>query len=148
MTKQSRASVATKKFDPQLHAENDGPAKDAVMAFIKRAWNLEPREAGKYDCDLDVYEKGALIAHVEVEKRSHWTGDFPFATVNVPTRKRKFFLLDLPTLLFSVKADLTQALYTRGDIILDSPIVDNPNRYLKEEKFFSVPLRYWKLVTL
>jgi len=144
----SLASVATKKFDPQLHAENDGPAKDAVSAFIKRAWNLEPREAGKYDCDLNVYERGALIAHVEVEKRSHWTGDFPFATVNVPTRKRKFFLLDLPTLLFSVKEDLTQALYIRGDIILDSPIVDNPNRYLKEEKFYSVPIRYWKLVKL
>jgi hypothetical protein len=143
-----RSTTPSKPFSPELHAENDGPAKDAVMAFIKRAWNLEPREAGKYDCDLDVYEKGALIAHVEVEKRSHWTGDFPFATVNVPTRKRKFFLLDLPTLLFSVKADFTQALYTRGDIILDSPIVDNPNRYLKEEKFFSVPLRYWKLVTL
>ena len=140
--------LSNKPFDPQLHAENDGPAKDAVMAFIKRAWNLEPREAGQYDCDLDVYEKGALIAHIEVEKRSHWTGDFPFSTVNVPTRKRKFFLLDLPTLLFSVKADLTQALYTRGDIILDSPIVDNPNRYLKEEKFFSVPIRYWKLVSL
>lgn len=143
-----RSTTPSKPFSPELHAENDGPAKDAVMAFIKRAWNLEPREAGKYDCDLDVYERGALIAHVEVEKRSHWTGDFPFATVNVPTRKRKFFLLDLPTLLFSVKADFTQALYTRGDIILDSPIVDNPNRYLKDEKFYSVPIRYWKLVKL
>jgi len=100
-----RSTTPSKPFSLELHAENDGPAKDAVMAFIKRAWNLEPREAGKYDCDLDVYEKGALIAHVEVEKRSHWTENFPFATVNVPTRKRKFFLLDLPTLLFSVKAD-------------------------------------------
>jgi hypothetical protein len=143
-----RSTTPSKPFSPELHAENDGPAKDAVMAFIKRAWKLDPREAGKYDCDLDVYERGALIAHVEVEKRSHWTGNFPFATVNVPIRKRKFFLLDLPTLLFSVKSDLTQALYTRGDIILNSPVVDNPNRYLKEEKFFSVPVSYWKLVNL
>ena len=140
--------LSNKPFDPQLHTENDGPAKDAVIAFIKRAWKLDPREGGKYDVDIDVYERGALIAHVEVEKRSHWVKDFPFSTVNIPIRKRRFFLLDLPTLLFSVKADLTQALYTRGDIILNSPIVDNPNRYLKEEKFYSVPLRYWKLVTL
>ena len=143
-----RSTTRSKPFSPELHDENDGPAKDAVMAYIKRAWKLDPREGGKYDVDIAVYERGALIAHVEVEKRLHWVKDFPFYTVNIPIRKRKFFLLDLPTLLFSVKADLTQALYTRGDIILNSPIVDNPNRYLKEEKFYSVPLRYWKLVTL
>ncbi len=143
-----RSTTRSKPFSPELHDENDGPAKDAVMAYIKRAWQLDPREGGKYDVDIDVYERGALIAHVEVEKRSHWVGDFPFATVNIPIRKRKFFLLDLPTLLFSVKADLTQALYTKGDIILDSQVINNPNKYLKEEQFFSVPLRYWKLVNL
>ena len=138
----------SKKFDQSLHDENDGPAKDAVMAYIKRAWKLDPREGGTYDVDINVYERGALIAHVEVEKRSHWVGDFPFATVNIPIRKRKFFLLDLPTLLFSVKADLTQALYTRGDIILDSQVINNPNKYMDKEQFFSVPIRYWKLVNL
>ena len=138
----------SKKFDQSLHDENDGPAKDAVMAYIKRAWQLDPREGGTYDVDINVYEHGALIAHVEVEKRSHWVGDFPFATVNIPIRKRKFFLLDLPTLLFSVKADLTQALYTKGDIILDSQVINNPNKYMDKEQFFSVPIRYWKLVNL
>lgn len=140
--------TSSKKFDQSLHDENDGPAKDAVMAYIKRAWQLDPREGGKYDVDIDVYERGALIAHVEVEKRSHWVKDFPFHTVNIPIRKRKFFLLDLPTLLFSVKADLTQALYTKGDIILDSQVINNPNKYLRDEQFFSVPIRYWKLVNL
>jgi len=143
-----RSTTRSKPFSPELHDENDGPAKDAVMAYIKRAWQLDPREGGKYDVDIDVYERGALIAHVEVEKRSHWVGHFPFSTVNIPIRKRKFFLLDLPTLLFSVKADLTQALYTRGDIILDSQVINNPNKYLKDEQFFSVPIRYWKLVNL
>ena len=142
------ASAVTKKFDQSLHDENDGPAKDAVMAYIKRAWQLDAKEGGKYDVDIDVYERGALIAHVEVEKRSHWVKDFPFSTVNIPIRKRKFFLLDLPTLLFSVKADLTQALYTKGDIILDSQVINNPNKYLRDEQFFSVPIRYWKLVNL
>ena len=143
-----RSTTPSKPFSPELHAENDGPAKDAVMAYIKRAWKLDPREGGKYDVDIDVYERGALIAHVEVEKRSHWVGHFPFPTVNIPIRKRKFFLLDLPTLLFSVKTDLTQALYTKGDIILDSQVINNPNKYLKDEQFFSVPIRYWKLVNL
>ena len=138
----------SKKFDQSLHDENDGPAKDAVMAYIKRAWKLDPREGGRYDVDIDVYERNTLIAHVEVEKRSHWVGDFPFHTVNIPIRKRKFFLLDLPTLLFSVKADLTQALYTKGDIILDSQVINNPNKYMDKEQFFSVPIRYWKLVNL
>jgi hypothetical protein len=140
--------TSSKKFDQSLHDENDGPAKDAVMAYIKRAWKLDPREGGRYGVDIDVYERGALIAHVEVEKRSHWVGDFPFSTVNIPVRKRKFFLLDLPTLLFSVKADLTQALYTKGDIILDSQVINNPNKYMDKEQFFSVPIRYWKLVNL
>lgn len=143
-----RSTTRSKPFSPELHDENDGPAKDAVMAYIKRAWKLDPREGGTYDVDIDVYERGALIAHVEVEKRSHWVKDFPFSTVNIPIRKRKFFLLDLPTLLFSVKADLTQALYTKGDIILDSQVINNPNKYLRDEQFFSVPIRYWKLVNL
>ena len=41
MKKPYPAFVATKKFDQQLHEENDGPAKDAVMNYISTRWGKQ-----------------------------------------------------------------------------------------------------------
>ena len=149
MKKPYPAFVATKKFDSQLHEENDGPAKDAVMNYIYTRWGKEVEEGGTYDVDVIILENGREVGYAEVERRHNWVSDFPYNTVHVPYRKQKFFTYDLPTLLFSVKADLTQALWCRGDTILQSPVVENPNKYVESgERFFAVPLRLWRLVNL
>ena len=145
----SRMVTSSKKFSPELHAENDGPAKEAVLAYIRKRWGKECKEGGKYDVDIQIYEYGQLIGFAEVERRPDWTAEFPFPTVNIPFRKRKFFVLDLPTIMFSVNHNCDHALWCRSDIILDSLVVENKNKYVKaNEQFFSVPLRYWKLVCL
>lgn len=138
-----------KPFDPQLHEENDGPAKDAVMGYIRRNWKMAVEEGGTYDVDLIIMDKGRQVGYGEVECRHNWVGDFPFNTVHVPYRKHKFFVLDLPTVLFSVRSDLQKALWCRGDIILQQPVVESNNKYVASgEKFFAVPLRLWKLINL
>lgn len=138
-----------KPFDPKLHEENDGPAKEAVMGYIERNWFLDVVEGGKYDVDLIIIDKGQEVGFGEVECRHNWVRNFPYQTVNVPYRKHKFFTLDLPTILFSVRSDLQQALWCRGDTILQAPVVENRNKYVAAgEKFFAVPLRSWRLVNL
>ena len=138
-----------KPFDRQLHEENDGPAKDAVMAYIRKNWGMNVVEGGQYDVDLIIIDKGREVGYGEVECRHNWVRDFPYQTVNVPYRKLKFFTFDLPTILFSVRSDLKQALWCRGDVIIDSPVVENKNKYVAAgEAFFSVPLRKWRLVDL
>lgn len=138
-----------KPFDAQLHEENDVPAKEVVMNYIYTKWGKEVEEGGKYDVDIIIKEWGQEVGFAEVERRHNWVSDFPYQTVHVPYRKHKFFTYDLPTLLFSVKLDLSQALWCRGDTILQSPVVENPNKYVENgEKFFAVPLRLWRLVNL
>ena len=51
-------------------------------------------EGAQFGVDLKVYDKeDNLVKNVEVEVRISWKSDFkfPFDTVNIPERKRKFF---------------------------------------------------------
>ena len=73
-----------KPFDAQLHEENDGPAKEAVMRYIERNWFLGVVEGGKYDVDLIIIDKGQEVGFGEVECRHNWVRNFPYQTVNVP----------------------------------------------------------------
>jgi len=136
-----------KPFDAKLYEENDGPAKDAVMSYVFRRWDVWPVDGTQYGVDIEIY-KDKLVGYIEVERRHNWTDDWPYETVHVPKRKLKFFNLELPTVLFSVRSDLSQALWCRGDTIKHSPTVNSPNKYMKEEEFFSVPIKEWSLVNL
>jgi hypothetical protein len=75
-------------------------------------------------------------------------GDFPFDTVHVPFRKKKFLDLDRPMTLFSVKRDLSQALWCPGEDIKNSPVEVKNNKFMHQEKFFVVPLNKWRKVCL
>jgi hypothetical protein len=63
-------------------------------------------------------------------------------------RKQKFLSLDKPMTLFSVRSDLTQALWCPGEDIKNSPIEVKSNKFVSEEKFYVVPIEKWRRVCL
>jgi len=136
----------SKPFSRELHDENDSPAKDAVWRFLFRDWKLDVQEGGQYDVDLVCLRDGEVVGYVEVERRQNDLNRFE--TIHVPYRKKKFFGLDRPTMLFAVNRDLTEAFWVDGDIILQSPVENKVNKYLKSERFFVVPKVKWKRVKL
>jgi hypothetical protein len=142
----SSASAETKKFSQVLHDENDQPAKDAVWRFLFRDWMLDVEEGDKYGVDLVCSRDGEVVGYVEVERRHNDLNRFE--TIHVPFRKKKFFTLDHQTILFAVNRDFTEAFWVTGDIILQAPVEDKVNKYLKSERFFVVPKAHWKRVKL
>ncbi len=136
----------SKPFSRSLHDENDGPAKDAVWRFLFREWELDVQEGTTYGVDLVCYRDGELAGCVEVERRHNDLEKFN--TIHVPYRKKKFFESPNKTLLFAVTQNLTDAYWALGSTILQSPVEEKVNKYMKSEKFFVVPKRDWRKVRL
>lgn len=137
-----------KPFDRQLFEENDKIAKDAVRRYLETR-GVRVEEGDRYDIDLYAFKGWDLVAAIEVERRPGWTDKFPFSTVHVPHRKAKFLeITKVPSYLFSVRADCKAALWCKGKVIMESPVVEMSNRYLSNEKFFDVPIEQWNYVNL
>lgn len=139
-----------KPFSPEQHKQDDEPTKKAVAMFIYNEWKWSVlRNEDPYGVDIICMNGDEVVAHVEVERRHSWqVGDFPFPTVHVPGRKRKFFESAVPTAIFSVRKDLQKALWTTGENVLASPIMFLDNKNCNNEDFFVVPREKWKLVVL
>ena len=88
--------------------------------------------------NLDVLVKtvSSGIKKAEVEVRHNWKGDFdfPFSTVNIPSRKKKFF--DGNCLYFSINKNLTRCMMIDDKDILESPLEENPNRFVSSNEMF------------
>lgn len=138
----------SKPFSKALHDENDEPAKNAVWRYLFNNWKVEVEEGDTYGVDLVCFRDREIVGYVEVERRHNWVGDFPFDSVHVPFRKKKFLDLDRPMTLFSVKRDLSQALWCPGEDIKNSPVEVKSNKFMNQEKFFVVPLNKWRKVCL
>lgn len=138
----------SKPFSRELHDQNDEPAKNAVWRYLFNNWNVEVEEGDTYGVDLVCFRDREIVGYVEVERRHNWVGDFPFDSVHVPFRKKKFLDLDRPMTLFSVKRDLSQALWCPGEDIKNAPVEVKSNKFMTQEKFFVVPLNKWRKVCL
>jgi hypothetical protein len=95
-----------KKFSQEQYDQDDAPAKKAVQKFLFKKWKSISINGGQYDVDLKCFRDGKIVTYVEVERRHNWKRDFEWQTIHVPERKRKFFVLDKPTYIFSVRSDL------------------------------------------
>jgi hypothetical protein len=137
-----------KPFSPEQYKQDDNPAKIIVANYIGRKWNKIVIEGEQYGADLKVIENDRIIGYIEIERRHNWIGEFPFDSVHVPERKKKFFELEYPTVLFALRSDLRQGLYCKGDEILNSPVEKRDNKHCSGELFFIVPRYQWILCTL
>lgn len=130
-------SSAYKKFDKDLYKKYDELAKKATIEFL--GGDAREYTENRYAQDI-IYTgaEGPLFAECEVKRV--WKGfEFPFDSVQLPARKRKFFARQ--TLFFVWNEDCTRAATFWSHMIKDLEPVEVPNRFIsKRELFFQVPL--------
>tara|TARA_R110002051_G_C8463587_1_gene458810 strand:+ start:156 stop:602 length:447 start_codon:yes stop_codon:yes gene_type:complete len=135
----------TKKFNKKLWIENDKRGKEFAISLLKNIYNnnIKIIEGEKYGVDLKIFNKNnVLIKTAEVEVRHNWNTDskFPFNTLNIPYRKKKFFITNNCEYI-SINNLFTRCLLIKEKDILESPIEENKNKYIKTgEKFYKVDI--------
>jgi len=145
----------TKVYDKSLDDEYGKPAEKVVVDFLKSSPGIRDivlYPFGTKDVDLLVHYGVRSSFTADVERRANWkSGPFPFRTVNVPFRKKKF--IDRAGLFyyFVVRDDLKFLLILDGKVIEGAPVIKSENRYTEEpDEFYSVPLseisRYVEIV--
>lgn len=141
-----------KPFSKKLHADNDEAAKtSAIEFFAKRYPKCRVVEnPDKYGPDLEVWEGDLFYGHIECEVKHSWRSFFAYDTIQIPSRKAKYFVDNLnPIVLFMMNHDHTQAFIIDGEDISASSLKIVPNKYVPEgEAFFQVPVEKAELVDL
>src|ERR1035437_2811669 len=78
-------------FSEEWMQRNDPPSRKTVINFYKRFGVNLKDGPNKYKIDL-ISEDGEILVEVERRGKEAWlTGDFPFPTVCIPSRKKGWF---------------------------------------------------------
>lgn len=132
-----------KKFDQQLYAINDSRGVSRVISYLLDAGLFCTVNDDKYGVDIQVFTGFKLAYHVEVEIKQAWKGGpgFPFPTVNLPERKRKFAELPKPVEFWVLSNNLEWAIIVPDFAVTDDKLAEVSNKYIGQgEKFFQVPV--------
>ena len=135
-----------KPFDQDLFDKYDALARAATKKFIEgQGWEVR-EHPDIYAQDL-IATKDDLEILAECEVKTLWDGGaFPFDTVQLPERKKKFFTPN--TVFFVWNKDLSNAVYFWARDIDDLEPVPVSNKYTRSgEYFFQVPINVTKLVS-
>lgn len=132
-------SGVNKRFNEGLYAQYDALACEATTEFLSsQGFSVMPNP-NEYAQDLVVSHKGKQWL-AECEVKTLWKhGRFPFESVQLPERKKKFF--NSLTTFFIWNMDLTKAaMFWSKDISKLTP-VEVPNKYIAGgEYFYQIPL--------
>lgn len=127
-----------KKFDSDLFDLTDSPAREATKQYLSRMGQTAIDNPNKYCADLIIED----LCYVECECKLVWKGPaFPWPTVHLPQRKKKFAKLDMPVLFYIWNAEYSHAMRIAGELLTDDRLVEVPNRMIaKGEYFYSIPM--------
>lgn len=138
-----------KDFSPELHAQNDIPAREKVKTSFAEFWDLTLIDNPDiYGPDLLAYRKGIFEGFVEVEVKHNWIGNrFPFATVHFPKRKERIFG-DGPMIFVVMNKDLTHFIWFKLDSLKSAKVITKKTRLTDfQESFLEIPVSQGKKVT-
>lgn len=136
---------AYKPFDEELSNQFDKPGREVMKDFLAREWGVSAEDYDMYKVDLICKKNGVPAIFVEIEVRPPFTDKFPYETVHVPSRKKKLFANDLPTIYFVLNNNFTKALWINTDKITDYPLVEVKNKLIPNgEMFYDVPKDLFK----
>lgn len=145
-----------KPFSQQLFDDNDSAARQAVTDYLMATEDCSvTHNPDPYSIDLLVRSGLEDERGVEVEVKRVWRGKhFPWKTVQLPERKKKFLkLVDSGKLgridYWVLNAELTHAWVIPGELLNRMLPEEVPNRYVaRGEKFYQIPISLCKLVEL
>ena len=128
-----------KAFSTALHGKYDDIARQVTMHWMERKGYKMRENPNIYAQDL-IAQKGDNQFYVECEVKTVWKGDtFPFDSVQLPERKKKFF--HKSTLFFIWNNDMTKAAMFKSDDIKDLTPVEVSNKYMASgEMFYQIPM--------
>jgi len=135
-----------KQFSKSLHQRNDPKSRKVVKEYFAKNKMPLDDNPNKFGVDL-ISEDGTL--KVEVEHRLVWDSDeFPFAEVNVPERKAKFFVENSVCYVI-LSRDFTRIGMISGKELrkhlTEDTLKESPNKFVKSgELFFKVPRTAFK----
>ena len=135
-----------KKFSKSLFRQSDPKSRKVVKEYFTK--NNIPLEdnSDKYGVDL-LAKDGSL--QIEVEHRLVWDGEeFPFADVNVPERKAKYFVENHICYVI-LSRDYSRIGMIDGKTLMkyinDDNLQESSNKFVKKgEMFFKVPKTEFK----
>jgi hypothetical protein len=141
--------TARKKFDKELHDANDTLARAAGKKYWRSFGYTAEDNPDRYGADLLV-NTGWEEFYSEVEIKRVWSGSsFPYDTLQIPARKKKFTELDKPCVFVVLNKEQTHAFVCSDATLKESPIVEVPNKYVfSGEMFYQVPVANLLYVTL
>lgn len=136
-----------KKFDRDLYAEFDGPAKQAIQAHLIAQGHTVTVPPENYSVDL-YSEVGPLTMYHEAEVSRMWClKEYPFDLGSVPERKirLKSVLKGLPLYFWMLRSDCCRALVFSSVHLRAKFLVEVPNRLVeKGEYFYRIPKQLGK----
>ena len=135
-----------KQFNKGLYQQYDALAREATTELLaSQGFSVVPNP-DDYAQDLVVSHKGKQWL-AECEVKTLWKhGDFPFDSVQLPERKKKFF--NTLTTFFIWNMNLTKAaMFWSKDVATLTP-VEVPNKYIAGgEYFYQIPLNMVRFVS-
>ena len=132
-------AMNSKNFDPTLSTANDD-AKFQVIDWLRAKGFDAQVNPDQYGVDV-ICSKGGIEYQVEVEVKHNWTSDeFPFPSVHVGGRKKKFVEDPENVFLFMLNHRRTQLLIIKGIDMREAPLVTNDTKYTADEKFIEIPI--------
>ena len=128
----------TKPFSKGNHAANDNPGKRVVIKYLGAKGIDAVENPNRYGIDI-------LAAWYEVERRTILTNKWPYPTVHIPYRKKKFFknkciyAVNVHHKFFDYSYD--GLMFCGSDVVVEYPVIEVPNKSVeKDEYFYDVPL--------
>ena len=130
---------AYKKFDKALYKKYDESAKDRTKKFLRSRGYEVKDHPNKYAQDLVATKDGSEFL-VECEVKLVWDkAKFPFDTIQLPERKKKFF--KKRTVFFIWNKALDDAIYFWSDHVKHIKPIEVKNKFVKSgELFYQIPL--------
>lgn len=141
-----------KKFSEELYKESDDKACQAVLNYLNSQGSYAVRNPDKYGPDIILYIGFKPKYYIEVEVKKVWRKTqyvFPWPTIQLPERKKKFIGAGKPIEFFILREDLKMAVVIDELYIRDELLVEVPNSLeSKGEYFFQIPIENTGLVRL
>lgn len=134
---------AYKKFSTEVYQANDTKGVHRVLSYLGEAGLFALRNDDTYGVDIHVFTGFKPAYHIEVEIKQAWKSGpgFPFPTVNLPERKRKFAELAKPVEFWILSKDLEWAIIVPDFAVTEDKLAEVKNKYITSgEKFFQIPV--------
>ena len=145
-----------KRFDPVAYKQSDNKAKECITKYLTSQGHTVLDTKENFGVDLVSTLKDTVYNH-EVEMKHMWEYGWPSAwkDINIPFRKNRLIVQVFnadPNANFHfyiIRWDGKVAWKMDATIVKHSPVVEVPNRVIKEgEYFFKVPVDKAELIQL